>query len=123
MQNITPPEASFAEIGLRTLADGYGHPLMAQSALQITRDAIARWSGGRVSSPARRDIPHISPQSRWLAQAQQDLSTWIERGGFSQTGDAASPAQLSTLQGTVMYSSIASQLCSSAALKADACID
>lgn len=123
MQNITPPAASFTETGIRTIADASAHPSETQSALQMTRDAIARWSGRPFSAAARRDVPRISPKSRWLAQAQQDLAAWIACGGFTQIGDAANPAVLPPFTGQVMYSDITPQPRCPAACKDDAYID
>ena len=60
-------------------------PALAQSALHITRAAIARWSGNsdRPAIPAR-DRVRVSPQARWLANTQYGLAEWIARGGFAQ---------------------------------------
>ena len=72
---------------------------LSQSALQITRDAIARWSGNAGSgAPLARDLQRVSPQARWLAQAQCGLADWIASGGFSQAEDASAgqPAQLAS---------------------------
>ena len=62
---------------------------LSQCALQITRAAIARWSGGEApAAPLARDLQRVSPQARWLSQAQCGLADWIARGGFSQADDA-----------------------------------
>ena len=66
-------------------------PALAQSALHITRAAIARWSGNsdRPVAPAR-DLVRVSPQARWLANAQYGLAEWIAGGGFAQDDTASS---------------------------------
>jgi hypothetical protein len=64
----------------------------AQSALRLTREAIARWTGGGPGTGARpRDGLRISPQARHIAEARQGLETWIARGGFSQEKDDTMP--------------------------------
>jgi len=57
------------------------HP---QSALQITRDAIARWTGVTPVAALPKDVSRISPQARHLARARSDLAAWIAGGGFAQ---------------------------------------
>lgn len=61
---------------------------MSQSALQIARAAIARWSGLPRPTPVARDLQHVSPQARWLSQVQGGLDQWIAGGGFAQADDA-----------------------------------
>ena len=90
MRPITSTQARFAPADCAD-CDG-STPALAQSALQLTRAAIARWSGnsdGR-AAPAR-DLVRVSPQARWLANAQYGLAEWIARGGFAQD-EAATPA-------------------------------
>ena len=70
---------------------------MSLSALQIARAAIARWSGLPRPAPVARDLQHVSPQARWLSQAQGGLEQWIARGGFAQ-GDDTGSAPLTTPQ-------------------------
>jgi hypothetical protein len=60
-----------------------------------------------------RTQPRVSPQARWLAQAQYGLAEWIARGGFSQD-EPSSPA----LTTPVMY-----QVGSTIQSPSDACID
>lgn len=84
-----PPstEPKFADAALRS--DTVPATALAQSALQLTRAAIARWSGStRPPSSPVRELPRISPQARWVAQAQDGLETWIAHGGFSQPDEA-----------------------------------
>lgn len=66
---------------------------LALSALQATRDAIARWSG-KMPAPAAalpRDASRVSPQARWLAETRRGLAAFIEHGGFSQFDGAGAP--------------------------------
>lgn len=61
----------------------------AQSALHITRAAIARWTGGTPPRASlRRDAVRLSPQARYIAQARRDLAAWMAHGGFAQDSDA-----------------------------------
>ena len=94
---------------------------MNLSALQMTRDAIARWSGStRPAAP--RDLPHVSPQARWLAKTQQDLEAWIDSGGFAQFGSPTAPEILPPLPTPVMYN-IAKASMGISSHGVDACID
>jgi hypothetical protein len=72
-------------------AAGADDEMLSHSALQATRAAIARWSGSasRPGAPAR-DVPRVSPQARWLAEAQCGLAAWIAHGGFAQADETAS---------------------------------
>lgn len=66
---------------------------LALSALQTTRDAIARWSGKTLAAAATlpRDTSRVSPQARWLAETRRGLAAFIEHGGFSQFDGAGAP--------------------------------
>ncbi len=77
----------------------------SQSALRMTRDAIARWRGAPLPSGSLpRDNTFISPQARWLAEAHAGLSHWIEGGGFAQGEQGSVAAELlPPLPGPVMY--------------------
>ena len=88
---------------------------LAQSALHITRAAIARWRGisGTPATPAR-DLRHISPQARWLAQARNDLDSWIAQGGFAQAESSPLPASAMHHCTPIPYA---------APRRVDACID
>lgn len=56
----------------------------SQSALRMTRDAIARWRGMPLPAASLpRGITRISPQARWLERAHSGLQSWIARGGFA----------------------------------------
>lgn len=59
--------------------------LAAQSALQTTRMAIARWTGG-IHRPQMLQVGslHVSAQARWYARACEGFDKWREDGGFSQ---------------------------------------
>ena len=79
---FTAPDATSAAAAPETV--------LAQSALHMARAAIARWSGSsRPAGAPARDLLRISPQARWLAQAQYGLATWIAHGGFSQPDEPA----------------------------------
>lgn len=86
----TPTEPMFAATEVTACADAAASTnTMALSALRMTRDAIARWTGGATPPAAlSRDLCRVSPQARWIAKTQQDLAAWIECGGFSQVADA-----------------------------------
>jgi hypothetical protein len=93
MRHITSTESRFA------VADS---ACAEQSALHMTRAAIARWSGSPVPAGAlTRELPRVSPQARWLAEAHNGLADWIARGGFAQADDAA--PGLAPLAKPVMY--------------------
>lgn len=73
-----------------------------ESALAVARDAIARWTGGvRPSAELPRGVSRVSPQARWVDQAQRNLAQWIAHGGFAQAEGAADP--LPPLMRPVMY--------------------
>ena len=114
MRPITSTEPRFAAPDSAVCADTVPSTALAQSALQLTRAAIARWSGSnRPAGAPVRAQPRVSPQARWLAQAQYGLAEWIARGGFSQ--DESASAQLTT---PVMY-----QAGAPIDAPTDACID
>lgn len=79
---------------LESAADNLPDNPLAQSALETTRDAIARWTGG-IHLP-RMLVPgmvRVSPQARWYAQANQGFQEWLSQGGFQGAdGDAAGVA-------------------------------
>ena len=109
MREIISPEETFPATDFRAAATPSSSP-MAQSALQMTRDAIARQSGSASPASARGDLWRVSPQARWLAKAQQDLTAWIECGGFTQMGDPATPSLLSPPCGTAVRNITASKI-------------
>lgn len=69
-----------------------------QSALQITREAIARWTGVAPAAALPKDVSRVSPQARHLEQARRDLAAWVADGGFAQDDTAQTP-----LAAPVMY--------------------
>ena len=111
MRKITPTEPMFAATDVAASPDAVSsNNTMALSALRLTRDAIARWTGtGMPPQAVPRDVSRVSPQARWLAKTQQDLAAWIECGGFSQIGDTSGRALLPPLPGPVMYDISASR--------------
>ena len=73
---------------LESAADNLPDNPLAQSALETTRDAIARWTGG-IHLP-RMLVPgmvRVSPQARWYAQANNGFQEWLSQGGFGQGFD------------------------------------
>ena len=72
---------------------------LAESALQNTQLAIARWTGG-IHRPRMLQVGslHVSAQARWYARTFDGLQQWVERGGFSQHDDAAAPTRRSERQ-------------------------
>ena len=94
-------------------AGEYPESAESMAALQAARDAIARWTGGvRPSTDLPRDASRVSPQARWVDQAQRNLAQWIEHGGFAQAEGATAP--LPPLMRPVMYSpsTVPASLCS-----------
>lgn len=86
MQHITSSSPAFTATGPQASLDCARASDLAMSALQTTREAIARWTGGVLPAEALpRDLARISPQARWVSQAQRGLAMWKECGGFSQT--------------------------------------
>lgn len=74
-------------------ADATGQVALASAALRTTRAALARWTGELLPTSALARGPlRISPQARWLAQAQRDLAAWINDGGFCQPGERGAHA-------------------------------
>lgn len=92
LNNATPLDnADFLESAADNLPD---NPL-AQSALETTRDAIARWTGG-IHLP-RMLVPgmvRVSPQARWYAQANHGFQEWLSQGGFQHADDDGAAAGL-----------------------------
>ena len=115
MRQLPSTEPKFT--GQPTPAPGNTLPAnaLAHSALQMTRAAIARWRG-TTRSPATpaRDLRHISPQARWLAQARNDLDSWIAQGGFAQAESSPLPASAMHHFTPIPYA---------APRRVDACID
>ena len=120
MRNITSPMLPFPSTAHAGNVPSSND--MTMSALQMTRDAIARWSGNtRPAAP--RDLPHVSPQARWLAKTQQDLAAWIDGGGFAQFGNGAAGSELHPpLPAPALYD-IADASMDISAHGVDACVD
>ena len=92
MRHFTCTQTQFAAPNSGASGDMVPAEAVSQSALQITRAAIARWSGTGSVAALARDVPRVSPQARWVSQAQCGLAAWIEGGGFSQADDATTDA-------------------------------
>ncbi len=92
------------------------HDALAMSALQSTREAIARWSGKAIpaADALPRDTTRVSPQARWVAETQRGLAAFFEDGGFSQFDGAGAP--LPELVKPMMYTIHPSE-------NANACMD
>ena len=86
MHNFTFTQASSAEPVPASPAE--------QAALEITRAAIARWSGNpNAPAPHAHDHVRVSPQARWVAEAQYGLASWIAHGGFAQIDDTGTATE------------------------------
>lgn len=104
MRNTTPTKLAVMATDSQASLDAAPVDTLAMSALQVTREAIARWTGGiRPRAELARDIPRVSPQARWVAQAQHGLAMWIECGGFSQSEQAMCSSSLPLLSAPVMF--------------------
>jgi len=85
MRQLPSTEPKFAGHDPAVCSDTAPATVLAQSALHLTRAAIARWTGSaRPGTTPVRELPRISPQARWLTQVQAGLDTWIADGGFTQ---------------------------------------
>lgn len=84
---------------------------LARAALESTRLAIARWTGGiHLPQMLVPGMIRVSPQARWYAKANNDFQEWLERGGFAQDGyakcdatDAADAADTADMSSTDEY--------------------
>lgn len=104
MRYLTPNEPTFAATDFTASQDADTSPPMTLSALRMTREAIARWTGGATPPAAvPRDVVRVSPQARWVAKTQQDLAAWIVCGGFSQIVDGNNACAAPPLTMPVMY--------------------
>ena len=103
MRQFTCTQTQFAAPNSGAGDDTTSSAALSQCALQITRAAIARWSGSEgPAAPLARDLRRVSPQARWLSQAQSGLADWIARGGFSQP-DEVQPGPTMQLTAPSMY--------------------
>lgn len=96
MMTSTEPPVAAPDCALCTAAPPAN--AQAQSALQITREALTRWRGNaRPAGLPARDLTRVSPQARWMAEARYGLAAWIAGGGFAQddalAADLAAPRQ------------------------------
>lgn len=115
MRQLPSTEPKFAGNDAAVSTDTVPATALAQCALHLTRAAIARWTGNtRLATPPVRELPRISPQARWVTEAQAGLNTWIADGGFAQ-------ADLAPLPSPVMHNCTANP--QHAARDANACID
>lgn len=89
MQPTTPSEPDFWSHDPDDLPL-HGNDALAESALQNTQLAIARWTGG-IHRPRMLQVGslHVSAQARWYARTFDGLQQWVERGGFSQHDEPA----------------------------------
>lgn len=118
---------------LESAADNLPDNPLAQSALETTRDAIARWTGG-IHLP-RMLVPgmvRVSPQARWYAQANHGFQEWLSQGGFQTAdGDALASAEAAMradcggrgVLDVAAQQELADQLRTVEADNSDACID
>ena len=85
MQPTTPSEPDFWADDPDDLTLHIANPAMRQAALETTRLAIARWTGG-IHRPRMLEIGslHVSPQARWYAKTCEGFEKWREGGGFAQ---------------------------------------
>jgi hypothetical protein len=87
MQATTPSEPDKWDHDPDDLLLHGGSDAMAITALETTRNAIARWTGG-IHRPRLLHIGslHVSPQARWYARTCEGFEKWREGGGFAQDG-------------------------------------
>lgn len=109
MRPTTPPDSAVTTPSPSAAAPASPN---AESALQNTRMAIARWTNG-IHTPQMLvpGLVRISPQARWYAQANNGFQEWINEGGFSQafeepaaplhTPDAGAAAMLKGILGMI----------------------
>lgn len=116
MRKLPSTEPQFAGQHAAPCTDAVPAASLAHSALHLTRAAIARWRGRVCPLSPVRELPRVSPQERWVTQAQAGLDTWIACGGFAQ-GDLS---DLAPLTPPVMHNCTSAH---SADRDADACID
>jgi hypothetical protein len=85
MQPTTPSEPDNWNYDPDDLPLQNENDAMAQAALETTRNAIARWTGG-IHRPRMLEIGslHVSPQARWYARTCEGFEKWREGGGFAQ---------------------------------------
>ena len=63
---------------------------LAADALETTRTAIARWTGGiHLPQMLVPGMVRVSPQARWFANANNGFQEWLSQGGFHQDKEKA----------------------------------
>lgn len=123
MRNITPTEPRFGTQDCQAPAGACPAKLSTRSALQTTRDAIARWTGVRATAAPARDASRVSPQARFFAQAQLGLAEWIGHGGFSQPDILPLAARRPASPAPVKHGVATLAATGSNSKNADACVD
>ena len=85
MQPTTPSEPDYWNNDPDDLPLQNENDAMLLAALETTRNAIARWTGG-IHRPRMLEIGSLnaSPQARWYARACEGFEKWREGGGFAQ---------------------------------------
>lgn len=101
MRPVTPSEAAFnARMSALSHQETPTQPcpdaspadtLLAEQALESTRLAIARWTGGiHLPQMLVPGMVRVSPQARWYAQVNNGFQEWVNQGGFKQSADTSS---------------------------------
>lgn len=89
MRPTTPPAAVGHAPATRETHCEPDNDQMAAAALESTRLAIARWTGGiHLPQMLVPGMIRVSPQARWYAQANNGFQEWLREGGFAQAADA-----------------------------------
>ena len=88
MLPITPSQAGLLDaIAQETPSPAHPDALTA-AALESTRLAIARWTGGiHLPQMLMPGMVRVSPQARWFAQANNGFQEWVSQGGFARAAD------------------------------------
>jgi len=85
MQPTTPSEPDDRNQDPDDMRSSSEDDALVTAAVEATRMAIARWSGG-IHRPRMLEIGslHVSPQARWYARTCEDFEKWREGGGFGR---------------------------------------
>ena len=102
MLPITPSQAGLLDaIAQETPSPAHPDALTA-AALESTRLAIARWTGGiHLPQMLMPGMVRVSPQARWFAQANNGFQEWVSQGGFSQVAEVA-PESAASIRATTL---------------------
>ena len=93
MRSTTPPAAVGHAPATRETHSEADEDQFAAAALESTRLAIARWTGGiHLPQMLVPGMIRVSPQARWYAQANSGFQEWLKQGGFAQGADSATGA-------------------------------